>query len=283
MAVINWIFLIYLSFLQVTKASYIVLTNSIPKCLVIDGSPETIFDIFYDSPDIISIPHDDSDRIGRRPKDMMKESQRGAWNRILDDTDSIHNGKPKHNEKNNNIGNIHIMVSELRQEEDNIHFGWNDPSNQSNLVTTELTTTSGKIRYEMHSLDNARICIQSLGATNLKPTFISLRVKEVFPIDVQHEKEEKEENAKDDKQKKIVLNHWDFLERELLKLIEEVKRLSDATRHSKQLHMELKSSLLKMITKHKWIKIFRIFVTLMIATMYVKALLRYLKRRKIIY
>jgi hypothetical protein len=259
-----------------------------------------MFEIQYISPDIIAIEHDDSARIGRRassysstnmannndPRDPRSRNnyERGRQKTDLfqkNQQDLVHSTMKQWETA---IGSTQLTIMEVdKNKQQPSTPGTKDPARTYNR-REKLYDKKGDIKYTMQAEHTARICIQSFGATSLKPSFISLRIKDAYDsLKMSEPLLTDEEKAQKDQEKIAVDDRLKYVEREIYIMVQNIDRMISSTTTSKLAYSSLRDASVKMQTKLKWIVIFQISIILITAAFYVKNLIAHFRRMKLIF
>lgn len=168
-----------------------------------------------------------------------------------------------------------------------------DDSSKRIYESFEIVQGQGKIKYTLSHYDHVCICVQSMTASQWKPTFFGILVKEVDEMHMDllfEEKEDKigETNHDEEKRKEQMeidngREHLRWLERELHKLLSRVNSIERAYHTSKETHGEFYSQSVQMHGRFKWFAIIQIVVLLIMGFLNAKTMIQSLKKRGIIY
>jgi hypothetical protein len=309
---LSLIFLTSLPLHTLSYGSYLSISSQVPKCVSIDVEKGGMFVVHYYSEDIKIYPEDDSKMDAAVGKEKPSGRDYNAMNNNRDPFDAMKSGRgsfgfgsgsgsgsgfdrygnignrqdwqDRQKElmqksilgKKNALSNVIIRINEFQNNYDKPRY--------AEIHSEALTTKFGEIKYEMKLYDQAKICVQSYGATKQKPTFMYLRVKDFYELPKEErEVESQEEKDEKEKEKKVVDNHMKYLEREMQLLLQVVQRLLSTSTHLKIAHSEFSNVSTNLHSKLRWFSIVQICITLVAAIYYVKAILAFLRKKKIIY
>ncbi len=283
------LFLASCSMLNVANAAYLVLTTSLPKCVIINSLKGSKIAIHYESPDI-QLEEGAVGRAAQRssgsgagagiedPESIMKEMNGRSDRRDNMHLDEMYERQRQMMERSMQgmVKENYLTITEVDDSYKEKGFNPNMRSGQRDV----LVNSRGSIKYEMKTFNRARICIQRYSATPRTPFFISMIIRDVFELP---KPEKPKKNPEDEKVKKIVDNHLKYVERELYMMLQLTDRLLDGSTQSKLSHSSLKDVLVQMHRKFKWFSILQIVITLVAGIFYLKSLMAFLKKRRIIY
>ena len=279
------IFLISLSLFESTTAtSYLALLNSKPKCYVINSSIRTELLITYESPEILSSPPADDSAIHSRgrPKDLPVQQDAAASiadARKQQDNQRGHSDGRDREWQRKMEGKMKQSIQEvsIRMTKTIMTIAETDTKGANTSTREEdLYGKWGSFTHRLALGDSLEVCVQSYGASNLKPIFISLEVKELFDIPKSEKTEAELKNIKTSE------NHVKYLERELQLLNELMDHTLSASTRSKMAHAASHTVSISMNSKFKWFSMFQICITLVTGAYFAKFLLSFLRKRNII-
>ena len=175
----------------------------------------------------------------------------------------------------------------------NSNVNGNEYGIRGNPNSFELIQEHGKVRYTLTNHDAAIICIKSLNASQLKPTFISIIIKEidnvhlkmdvdldnVHPSDGLTEEERRNRNVELDEGRE----HLKWLEREIHKLIARVNSIERSYRSSKETHGEFYQQSADMHGQFKWYAIVQLGVLVLTGVLNAKTIIATLKKKGFVY
>ena len=305
---------------SLTNGAYIALTNSIPKCVVVNSPKGSMFEIEYTTHDSIVQEEKNngnsynykyaSDRIQqtktktqlihdhdpttkmneeRRRKQMMGRGQSSSIGMSMgmgrqgqqDGRDEM--WQKRHRDMIQRNMDIIRKNSGITITIDEFDEG-DKAMKKSPPPTTSnhsLSQKVGSFKHKMQSSNTAKICINSYGASSRRPTFISLQIREVY-LSPKVGKDE-QNSPQSQKDKKIINDHMVYLERELYMLIQAAERIIDESSLSKVTYSRLYKIAMKLPLLIKWISIGQIFIILLTATFYCRFVLSNLRKKRIIY
>ena len=295
-----------------SNAAYMVLTNPMPKCVVVNAAKGSSFAVDYDSLDIKAPNEHDilqqmqqqkqiPKRIPMRDHDAAEVLKANRENNgmmgMMDmrGADAGDRGRKDGRDEMWQKRQMEMMqrnVDVMKRKSD-VYIGINEfhekNKEKENVMThatskQTLNQKKGSIHHSMVQHDAAKICVSSNGASTNKPTFISIRIRETFPEKEQEAipKNEKQ-SAQSEKDYKHIHSHMKYLERELFMMIQHADRIIDESRVIKLTHSRFHDAIVDLSKTLKWISIVQICIILLTASLYSRSVISHLKKLKIIY
>eukprot|EP00979_Chaetoceros_neogracilis_P009537 scaffold2179_cov285-Chaetoceros_neogracile.AAC.5 len=172
---------------------------------------------------------------------------------------------------------------------DNISLNDNHPSIVRTHESFELIQSEGKIRYTLITHDDARICINSKMASQLKPTFISILVKELDDINMNLENVHPEDGLTGEERRNQQMEidggreHLRWLEKELYKLFSRMKSIERSYESSKETHGDFYQQSVNMHSQFKWYALVQLLILVVTGFMNAKTIITALKKKGFIY
>lgn len=299
---------------------FLSITTRIPKCLSVTSTKGTTVSIAYSTPDIVSIPsdynharsswHDVQPHQGgsgsnggkkqqeddylksrmehyRNRRMAMEQMQMGAkrWDshlhpRRIDDMKS-------------DSSNIFVIVDNVSEPSYSMPFltdnAGDDHDQQRIYESFEIVQREGKIKYTLSHYDHVRICIKSMTASQWKPTFFAILVKEVDEImEMDMDMNVVEDHSEEKRQQEQMeidkgREHLRWLERELHKMLGRVNSIERACHSSKETHGEFYSQSVEMHGRFKWFAAVQIVILLIMGFLNAKTILQSLRKKGVIY
>lgn len=272
-----------------SASSFIALDSKRPKCVIVDSYVSATLAIVYSTPDLIALPKDDSydhfsGRDGgetemmeemRKRKRRHEEKIKGMEDMIptfksLDTTNSLEGG----------ISNLSIVIEEILAE--------NEPHKGRRVTHSfQIREDKGTLKYKLKSLDSAKICIQSLTASAHKPTFFSLRVKEIDEEDIS--KMEKADEAytkllsEYNNRNREALLHLEWIEKEIKRTVNEVNKLMGHSKASKERNIKFHEASVSAKKDLAFWKKLQILILIIFGAFNMSSLIKHLKLKGIIY
>jgi len=233
--------------------------------------------------------------MGGAPKHHHHKHQKERWDHFK----ANGNGNANPSKK---TSNIFLTVDERSQRDTkpwtaNSNGNANDDAyggkSHSNPNSFELIQEHGKVRYTLTKHDYAIICIKSMTASQLKPTFISILIQEIdnvhinmnidldniHPEDGLTEEERRNKNIEIDEGRQ----HLRWLERELHKLLARVNSIERSYRSSKETHGEFYQQSADMHGHFKWYAIVQLGVLVLTGFLNARTIIATLKKKGFIY
>jgi len=204
--------------------------------------------------------------------------------------DRKYNDKGNANGPNANtpLSNIKVTIEETIQKLDhkNHHRHPDHPLQSFTLVQKE-----SRLRYTIQHTNYAKICIQSHTAHHHNPTFFSFRIKELDDVQMEHDLESvnQVDGLTDAERQQNLQNanagseHFKWLERELLKLVNRVNSVERACRVSKEEHGEFYETSVDMERALKWFAVVQLGVLVLTGVLNFRFVIRFLKRKGFVY
>lgn len=272
---------------DVSAVSFMSLESKTPKCVYVDSYVGATLVLVYSSPDLIALPLDDSNRHDRGrhsgfdAMDEIRERKRRHEEKVKEMHDLMPTYK-SHDTRNvlqGGISNLSILIEETDYDNEH-HDAHTVPKN------LQVTQEKGTFKYKLKHLDSAKICVQSLTATAYKPTFFSLRVKEMDEEDVleseQYDNDLKEQLNEYNKKNRGAMLHLEWVEKEMSRLIREVNKLAGHSQASKERNIQFHEASVKMKKALAFWKKIQILILVVFGAYNASNLIKHLKIKGII-
>ena len=288
--------------LPTTNAAYLALTNSIPKCVVVETSSPIEFEVEYESPDIRIIDdeyeqerdrilEDKAKRDGRHLDEMKQKQQQQQQKKKKDSLEDQAEGGERFRRALDNLVNMHdtmgstqMTISEFDKGAKSRRHGKNYAISKRKVENTVLKKREGKVRFQMVQCNAARVCIQTYGASTSKPTFVHLQIRELSKYEYEQQPLIDDEKIQEEKKEEMAINtHMKYLEGEIGRLIHTTNVLVKAIPRMQDSHSLLHTNLVKLHTTIKWMNIFHTCSILITALSCVSLLKGHFKKLKIIF
>jgi len=205
----------------------ILLTNAQAKCMSVEVPADSLLTIDYEAPDLVL------------PSDMEKGADPRTFRRFRTTiTISQSSGRENHHGRNNA----------------------NNRNKSRERVVQDLETKKGVIEYITQYDGEVSICVQSLAASSISPTPISLRVSE-SPAVVSTPPPEKNTEL-DSESQKNAKDHFSKMEQTLSGLISKTDMILRQADYAKELEVEFHEQSIAMNTASQWWPIVQLCVLL---------------------
>lgn len=295
----------------IAPSKFLSITSRRPKCLSLTSTRGTTIVLSYATPDVVTIPsnhnharslHNQAQPLGRQLEDPIKH-QMERDHQIRMEMEQMLEGGTKRWESHrhprriddiqSDSSNIFIIIDNVPQPTHSIpsDYGGEEKGNGGDRIyeSFEIVQGQGKIKYTLSNYDHVCICVKSMTASQWKPTFFGILVKEVDEVHMDlvleegeaanHEEEKRKEQMEMDKGRE----HLRWLERELHKLLSRVNSIERAYHTSKEAHGEFYSQSVQMHGRFKWFAVTQIVVLSIMGFLNAKTMIQSLKKRGIIY
>ena len=273
---------------DVSAVSFMSLESKTPKCVYVDSYVGATLVLMYSSPDLIALPLDDSYRHHRDKTgeldvmDEIRERKRRHEEKVkeMHDLMPTYKSHDTHNVlKGGGMSNLSILIEEVDYEEE---------SRDTRRVpqSYQITQEKGSFKYKLKHLDDVKICVQSLTASVHKPTFLSLRVKEIDEEDVleaEHYDQALQEQLNEyNKKNRGAMLHLEWVEKEMSRLIREVNKLAGHSQSSKERNVKFHEASIKMRKALTFWKKVQILILIVFGAYNASNLIKHLKIKGII-
>ncbi|KAL3806083.1 hypothetical protein ACHAXA_006217 [Cyclostephanos tholiformis] len=217
----------------------ILITNSQPKCMFVDAPADVILNIQYEAPDLVMPADLEKEGTGVDPRSFRRF--RTTITIYPYDNGENHHGRHGHNR---------------------------DPRAQQEKFITDLNAKKGNVEYITKQDGQVSICVQSLTASAINPTPISLRVTESAAGEesVGPGKEATSDVAPgqqlDSESQRNAKVHFSQMEKTLSSLISKTDMILKQADYAKELEVEFHEQSIAMNKASQWWPILQLSVLL---------------------
>lgn len=272
-----------------SASSFLSLESKKPKCVIVDSYVGSTLALVYSTPDLISLPKDDSylhftgkDGGESEMMDEMRKRKRRHEEKVKEIEDMVPTFKSldTSNSLEGGMSNLSILIEEILSE--------NEPHKGRRVTHSfQIRQDKGTLKYKLKTLDSAKICIQSLTASTYKPTFFSLRVKEVDEeedsrmekLDETYRTQLNEYN----KRNREALRHLEWIENEIKRTVSEVNKLIGHSKASKERNIIFHEASVSAKKSLAFWKKLQILILIIFGAFNISSLVKHLRTKGIIY
>ena len=266
--------------------TYLAITSGEPKCIIVNSSKGTFLSISYDTPDVKMNPLKQNDPNANYSYKMMDQEQEiknrmEYYQQKRREMQHMNTGRSRDGPLSTFSKILmtvtNVKVSSLAQE---------DLHTEHYKENYQIIEPHGRFKFQLKYHDNAKICVTIQDASEAKPSFIGILVKEANELDdfYYNEKKEAEKEAIQQREIDNGREHLRWMEKELHKLISRANAIERVYHNSsKPSHAEFFQVSEKLALSLKWWSILQLMILGIAAIINAKIMQNQLKKKGVIF